>query len=171
MTPPGPTLHVCNVFQIVELLDQIMAGPSDPLARSPSATRMPEPFLSHPQARALLLLATSNTLSPCAVAPGPFWFPLLLLLPARTAVRPDGVSRWIEFHEKAQRAVGYAQGRRRPAVRSSSVCETALLQQLCCGGWRIGDIAKRESVVCRKISLRAPTKPSTRKPTRLMILL
>ena len=41
-----------------------MAGPSDPLARSPSATRMHTPFLSHPLARALLLLATSNALSP-----------------------------------------------------------------------------------------------------------
>ena len=64
MTPPGPTLHLCNVFQIVELRDQIMAGPSAPLSRSPSATRMSMPFLSHPRARASLLLATSNTLSP-----------------------------------------------------------------------------------------------------------
>lgn len=64
MTPPGPTLHLCNVFQIVELRDQIMAGPSASLARSPSATRMPAPFLSHPRARASLFLATSNTLSP-----------------------------------------------------------------------------------------------------------
>ena len=38
MRPPGATLHLCNVFQIVELRDQIMAGPSAPLARSPSAT-------------------------------------------------------------------------------------------------------------------------------------
>ena len=59
MTPPGPTLHLCN-----ELRDQIMAGPSAPLARSPSATRIPAPFLSHPRARALLVLPTSNTLSP-----------------------------------------------------------------------------------------------------------
>ncbi len=55
---------LCNVFQIVELRDQIMAGPSAPLARSPSATRMPAPFLSHRRARASLLLPTSNTLSP-----------------------------------------------------------------------------------------------------------
>jgi hypothetical protein len=64
MTPPGPTLHLCNVFRIVELRDQIMAGPSAPLARSPSSTRIPAPCVSHPRARALLLLPTSNTLSP-----------------------------------------------------------------------------------------------------------
>jgi hypothetical protein len=62
--PPGPTLHLFNVFQIVELRDQIMAGPSAPLTRSPSATRMPAPFLSHPRAHASLLLPTFNTLSP-----------------------------------------------------------------------------------------------------------
>jgi hypothetical protein len=63
MTPPGPTLHLCIVFQIVELRDQIMAGPSAPLARSPSANRMSAPFLSHQRARASLLLATSKILS------------------------------------------------------------------------------------------------------------
>ena len=47
LTQPGPTLHLCNEFQIVELRHQILAGLSALLACSSSATSLPAQFLSH----------------------------------------------------------------------------------------------------------------------------